>query len=171
MCIGFVALETFIPTDEYKQWSKLFHLEEVVTLDCALCPSLIVDVDSIGEFQEQWQLANVFTDLNWVLQKVKDVKDKQILAIIREPEEDCRGIDVPEGFEFYGYDLIEDDTQISALTNCGGFDKTFSSSDLSRYGLIEDFSKAKAVQLRLEENYPDESHANCTLWAIWRMVL
>jgi len=170
MTIGFVALETFIPTDEYKEWSKLFHLEEVVTLDCALCPSLIVDLDSISEFQEQWKLSNVFIDLNWVLQKVKDVKDKQILAILREPEDDCRGIDHPEGFKFYGYDLIEDDTRISALTNCGGFDKAFSASDLSRYGLIEELRKAKDVQLRLLENYPDEAHADCTLWAIWKMV-
>lgn len=94
-----------------------------------------------------------------------------LLAILREPEEDCRGIDHPEGFKFYGYDLIEDDTRISALTNCGGFDKAFSASDLSRYGLIEEFRKARDVQLRLLENYPDEAHADCTLWAIWKMVL
>lgn len=170
MTIGFVALKTFIPTGKYKEWSKLLHLEEVVSLDCALCPSLIDDLDSISKFQEQWGLSNVFTDLDWVLQKVKDVKDKQILAVLREPEEDCRETGHPEGFKFYGYDLVEDATRISALTNCGGFDKAFSACDLSRYGLIEKLIKAKEIQLRLREHYPDDEHADCTLWAIWKMV-
>lgn len=46
-------------------------------------------------------------------------------------------------FKFYGYDLLEDFTSISALTNCGGFDKAFLPKDISEYGLIIDFKKQR----------------------------
>lgn len=72
-------------------------------------------------------------------------------------------------FKFYGYDLLEDFTSISALTNCGGFDKAFLPKDISEYGLIIDFKKAKVIQQLLMGKYPYEPHADCTLWAIWRM--
>ncbi|MCR3757464.1 hypothetical protein KYB31_00480 [Clostridium felsineum] len=72
-------------------------------------------------------------------------------------------------FKFYGYDLIEDSTRISALTNCGRFDKAFSSNDISEFGLIKEYKKAKEIQSLLLENYPDEEHVDCVLWGIWRM--
>lgn len=74
-----------------------------------------------------------------------------------------------ERFRFYGYDLLEDSTRISTLTNCGGFDNAFSPEDISEYGLIQEFDKAKQIQLLLVDEYPDEEHADCTIWAIRRM--
>lgn len=171
--IGFVALETFVPTNKYLEWSKLFQVEEVVSLDCALCPRIVRDlVEADSNYQqEHWGIfSDIFSNLDWLLDKTSDIEDKQVLAVLKEPEEDCGLAIHLKGFQFYGYDLVEDATRISALTNCGGFDKAFSSCDLSRYGLIEDFEKAKEIQLRLREHYPDDEHANCTLWAIWKMV-
>lgn len=40
MDIGFIAVETFIPSSNYIDWSKLYHLKEVVSIDCALCPRI-----------------------------------------------------------------------------------------------------------------------------------
>lgn len=96
MRIGFVALETFVPTYKYIEGSKLYQVEEVISLDSALCPSLIKNLDGNNKDQlGQWGLySNVFTDLDWVLQKVKDVDDKQILAVLREPEEDFSSADM-----------------------------------------------------------------------------
>lgn len=174
MNIGFVALETFIPTNKYLEWSKLFQVEEVVSLDSALCPRIIKELDE-GDREYQQEHWGTYTDiinnLEWILNKTRNIEDKQILAVVKEPESDCSIAIHPELFQFCGYDLVEDATRISALTNCGGFDKAFSAGDISRYGLIEAFERAKEIQLRLQAYYPDEEHANCTLWAIWKMVI
>jgi hypothetical protein len=54
------------------------------------------------------------------------------------------------------------------LTNCGGFDETFSPSDLNDMGLIDDFVKACDIKKRLLENHPNENHADTNVIAIWR---
>ena len=41
MDIGFVAVETFVPPQYYIDWSKLYHVKEIITFDCALCPRII----------------------------------------------------------------------------------------------------------------------------------
>ncbi|WP_346353352.1 hypothetical protein [Azotosporobacter soli] len=175
MKIGFVALETFVPTKKYLEWSKLFQVEEVVSLDCALCPRIVRELpeDDNGEYQHEYGevFTDIFSNLDWLLNKTRDLEDKQILAVVKEPKEDCARSIHLEGFQFCGYDLVEDATRISALTNCGGFDKAFLASDLSRYGLIEDFAKAKEIQIRLREYYPNEEHADTTRWAIWKMFI
>jgi hypothetical protein len=171
MNIGFIALETFAPTEKYKTWSKLFHVKEIISLDCALCPNIIGDVeekDYVHLKQDEYYF-DISNDLEWLIEKVRGSDDKQILAVIREPEIDCKNIEIDSRFKFCGYDLVEDDTRISALVNCGGFDKAFLPNELSEYGLIEEFEKAKAVQQLLMEKYPYEDHAFCTLWGIWRM--
>lgn len=59
-------------------------------------------------------------------------------------------------------------TSTSALTNCGGFEKSFNNSELSEDGLIKSFTRAKEIQESLKSNYyPEEEHANCVIWAIW----
>ena len=60
-------------------------------------------------------------------------------------------------------------TGISALVNCGGFDRAFASTDLSYCGLLTDHARASEVQDLLRAEYPDEPHADYDLWAIWRM--
>lgn len=107
--------------------------------------------------------------MDWLLDKVGTISNKQILAVTRKPKIDCKNVFCDQRFKFYGYDLIEDQTIISALTNCDGFDKAFQKVDVSTYGLIEGFDRAKEVQLKLKEEYPNEDHANCALWGIWRM--
>jgi hypothetical protein len=64
----------------------------------------------------------------------------------------------------------EGGTGISALVNCGGFDQSFSGAELSECGLLTDYARATAVQQSLLTEYPDESHADCDLWAIWQLL-
>lgn len=73
-----------------------------------------------------------------------------------------------EGFEFIGYDLLDKDFNISALTNCGGFDETFLPSDQNDKGLIDELEKAYDIKRRLLENNPEETHADTNVIAIWR---
>jgi len=72
-------------------------------------------------------------------------------------------------FKFVGYDLIEEQTQISALTNCGGFPDVFSNNELNRFGLIDRFHRACPVRRLLAGRHPEEPHAQCELYAIWRL--
>ena len=73
-----------------------------------------------------------------------------------------------EDYEFLGYDLLDHDFYISALTNCGGFNETFSANDLNENGLIGDYTKAYTIQKRLLKNNPDDYHADTNVIAIWR---
>ncbi len=169
--IGYVAVETFLTTEKYREWSKLHHVKEVVSLDCALCPNVLDNnnEDDLIYLQNDGFYYDIVNNLDKLISKVQNVKDKQILAVSRNPENDCSNLIIDGRFKFYGYDLLEDDTRISALVNCGGFDKAFNPQDISEYGLIKDFKKAKEVQFLLANEYPYENHVFCTLWAIWKM--
>jgi len=83
-----------------------------------------------------------------------------VLALLRSFSDDR--------FAYRGFDLVELQTGIRALVNCGGFPKAFSSSDLSTCGLLIDHAKAMSVRKLLRAGYPDEHHANCDVWAIWQ---
>jgi hypothetical protein len=54
------------------------------------------------------------------------------------------------------------------LTNCGGFNETFLPSYLNAVGLIDEFQKAYAINVRLRANNPLEEHADTNAIAIWR---
>lgn len=41
MDIGFVAVKTFIPSQNYINWSKLDQVKEIISIDCALCPRIL----------------------------------------------------------------------------------------------------------------------------------
>jgi hypothetical protein len=177
MEIWFTAREKFDPSsggawDKYVQWAQLPQLREVISLDTALCPSVFKELT-----EEDWDhnihqdhCISYFRDLDYVLSRVSDQRDSvNILAVVLEPKSNTTRAFDDERFVFYGYDLIDKGSDISALTNCGGFDKAFSSSDVSSVGLLEDYTFAKEVQRRLLQHYPEEPHADCALWAIWRL--
>jgi phospholipid-binding lipoprotein MlaA len=58
---------------------------------------------------------------------------------------------------------------VSALTNCGGFPEVFSGGELNRLGLLSDLSRAKDVRRELRSACPREPHAECDVWALWRL--
>jgi hypothetical protein len=86
----------------------------------------------------------------------------------REPATLCETIHLA-GFEFIGYDLLDVYSGISAVTNCGGFDNAFLPSDLNEYGLISTYGQAYKIKAALISNNPEQSHANCYVWTIWRI--
>lgn len=84
-----------------------------------------------------------------------------------EPNE-TKAEQLERDFEFIGYDLIETDGDVSALVNCGGFDETFKPKELNSYGLISEYDRAKEIQTELPKNNPNEHHADCNLFEVWR---
>ncbi len=88
-----------------------------------------------------------------------------VLAVCREPGDDFAP-DRVVGYRFAGFDLI-DETETSALTNCGGFEGAFEPSELTSLGLVADLARAREIQEALPRLYPAEGHAYCALWAVW----
>jgi len=158
--------------DKYIEWSKLTHLTELVSLDGMLNQILVEpDYDCANDWNhihvvDQYQ-TGFFATLEFVFKRLKAKGKFNLLTVVLEPDQDCRNINVDD-YEFVGYDLIDQEFSISALTNCGGFDETFLPTDLNEKGLIDDFAKAYDIKKRLLENNPDEHHADTNVIAVWR---
>ena len=157
---------------KYIEWSKLKHLTELVSLDGMLNEILVEpdydnadDWDFIHTFEQY--LTGFFTTLEYVLKRLKPKNKYNLLTVVLEPDKDCKDI-IIEGYEFVGYDLLDQEFSISALTNCGGFDETFLPTDLNDKGLIDNFTKAYDIKKRLLENNPAEHHADTNVIAVWR---
>ncbi len=172
----FIATERFDPTDgekwqKYCEWAKIPSLVEVVSLDALLCGHII------KEFQdEDWKhivcedfRLDYFLHFDYLKRRVKDVPRRNILGLYRNPEAHITRPPAADDFGFVGYDLIEEQTQISALTNCGGFPDVFRNDELNRFGLIDSFDRARQVRSALAERHPEEAHAQCEMYAIWRL--
>lgn len=171
----FIATERFDPTDEawkkYFEWAKIPALTEVVGLDGSLCNPVIGEL-----LDEDWNhIVNAdcqlryFYHLDYLLNRVRAAKRRNILGLYRNPEAHIAKAPAAGDWRFIGYELIEEQTHISALTNCGGFPDAFSNEELNRYGLISQFERASEVKRLSVEKHPKEAHANCEMYAIWRL--
>lgn len=176
--IWYTARVTFDPNakaalgwDKYIKWSKLTHLTEVISLD-GILNSLVFEPDLNSK--EDWKyivtegqmITRYFNTIDYIIEKTKNIDHFNLLAVIKEPKENKGKLS--NNFDFIGYDLIERDGMISALTNCGGFDETFLPKDLNEYGLVTEWANAKKIQTNLKVNNPNEPHADCYLYEVWR---
>lgn len=176
MAVVYTAVECFDPGygetwQKFITWSGLTQLREVVSLDSCLCPTFFRDLiveDWQHNVQESIKI-DLFYDLDYVVRRVAGADRVNVLALIENPtDEEVRSFS-DRRFVFRGFDLVELATGISALVNCGGFDKAFCSADLSECGLLTGHAQALSIQKLLRDEYPDDSHADCELWAIWQM--
>src|SRR6478672_8839663 len=94
----------------YVEWSKIYHLKELVSLDNMLC-ELAMEVNYESEEVYNYMLVengyatDLFNSLEFVLSKVENKSHFNLLTIIKEPAQECRNI-VLDGFEFKGYELL-----------------------------------------------------------------
>jgi hypothetical protein len=172
----YIATETFTSRHEtwanYIAFSGLSQLDEVVSLDGALCGTLLPETKD-----EYWPhivneefMLNFFVDLDFLLAQLPEVAERNLLCVYRNPSNEPQAPAGPVNFELLGYDLVEGMTGISALTNCGGFPDVFDNSELSSKGLLTSHARALEVQSELRARYPGDPHAFCHLWAIFRAV-
>ena len=172
----FIATERFDPSDgekwqKYCEWANIPGLVEVVSFDWLLCKHLIKefrDEDWHHIVCEDFRL-DYFYHLDYLKERIQDVTRRNVLGLYRNPEAHITVPPAPGDFGFIGYDLIEEQTQISALTNCGGFPDVFRNDELNRFGLIDCFERACEVRRLLAERHPEEAHAGCEMYAIWRL--
>jgi len=172
----FIATERFDPSGgeawrKYFDWAKIPALTEVVNLDGSLCNPVIGEL-----LEEDWNhIVNsdyqlrYFYHLDYLLNRVQAVKRRNILGLYRNPEIHIAKAPVAGDFRFMGYDLIDEQTHISALTNCGGYPDAFSNEELNSCGLISQFERASEVKKLLAEKHPEDAHAQCEMYAIWRL--
>lgn len=155
--------------DKYVEWSRLNQLEELVSLD-GILNDLTFEPNFDTDFQEiltdENKVIPFFKSFDYVKKKSSHLDYYNLLAVIREPSEKMQNLE--RDFDFIGYDLIETDGNISALTNCGGFDETFKPHEQNKYGLISEYVRAKEIQQEVPKNNPGEHHAECYLFEIWR---
>jgi hypothetical protein len=175
--IWYTASEKFDPAHGaewagYFEWAKIPQLRELISLDTMRrTPELnhLNAADWEHNVQQNY-LTHFFRDLDYLLERLNHIRGEiNILAACQEPEFEMRGVLKDPRFEFAGYDLIGFG-DISAITNCGGFDQAFQTADISGVGLFDTFELARQVQDRLRRYYPNEHHADCDVWAIWRMT-
>jgi hypothetical protein len=177
MALWYIATEVFTPHageawTNYIAWSGLTQLEEVVSLDPMLCPTLLPDIKD-----EYWPhivnedfMLNFFTDLAFLLAQLPDTPERNLLCVIRNPPPTLSPTLHGDRFGLLGYDLVDVHGSASALTNCGGFPHVFDNRELSCKGLITSHARALHVQSDLRAKHPEDFHANCHVWGIYRAV-
>ena len=171
----FVAKRPFDPTvgdawARFVAWSGLPQLREVVSLDTMLCPTVpekLTATDWDYNVHADYQVF-FFRSLPYLMERIQAEGALNILAVLQKPTAaDLAAVTLP-GFGFAGFDVVDACGDVSALTNCGGFEGVFANSEISALGLLSDLSRAREVQALLRLQYPEEPHADCHVWAIWR---
>ena len=160
--------------DAYANWRKLPQLVEVVTIEDHYMPlrnqltvedwASVASADEVGPplcFRDLERLQRAIA-------RISPTLPLNLLCVFREPTEPP--IAPQSSFTFLGYDLIEDKTGVSAVTNCGGqFAAVIEDGEINARGLIDTFDRAKEIQRELPKSYPQDPHACCSLWAIFRV--
>jgi hypothetical protein len=173
----FVAKRRFDPSAgerwaQYVAWSGLTQLTELVSLDEILCPTLperLVPADWEYNVQADY-LTSYFRSLDYLRQRVAREPEINLLAVLQNPSAGLVERVALPGFEFVGFDLLDVHGDVSALTNCGGFDEVFAGTELSNQGVLTDLGRAYEVQRGLRALIPAQSHAECHVWAVWRLA-
>jgi hypothetical protein len=173
----FVAKRRFDPSAgerwaKYVAWSGLTQLTELVSLDEILCPTLpdrLIPADWEFNVHADY-LTSYFCSLDHLRQRVASEPEINVLAVLQNPSAELvERVDLP-GFEFIGFDLLDVHGDVSALTNCGGFGEVFAGAELSDRGVLTDLERAYEVQRGIRSLIPGQSHAECHVWAIWRLA-
>ena len=148
--LRYFGADRFLPNKSYKQ-SNQGHIDckEIVSFDCGL--------------HEMYEIETMDSPLRHNTQ--------QIIAVILRPDFEPIEQMKNRGFTFCGYDLVEEATTISAITNCGGMFASIPYDKLTEYGLLPTYKDAVYTQLALIEEDPYESHAYCMICEIWRKIV
>jgi hypothetical protein len=153
------------------QWSGFNHVSEVVSTDGMLCPNLVaelLDEDWKHNIQEDCK-TSLFHDLHYLMDRVcYDPKQHNLLSLVQAPQ---APVLAERGFEFCGYDILDEWGSVSVLTNCGGFPDIFPVSELNRCALLSDFARAQHIAKAIRAANPDEPHCGgCRVWSLCRRL-
>jgi hypothetical protein len=156
----------------YIEWSGFHHIQEIVSIDTMLCPSLIdtlIDDDWKFNIHADYRVY-FFHNLEYLKRRIKYESSRHnILALTEQP---TSIVAPPSGFTYCGYDIIDSFDSISVLTNCGTFSSIFSANDINQFGLVEDLDRATQIADSIREANPDDDHCcDCHVWGIARYTI
>ncbi|WP_069997860.1 hypothetical protein [Cellulosilyticum sp. I15G10I2] len=90
--IGFMAVEKFDSSygdtwTIFVEWSKLYQLRELVSIDCVLCPQVFKpesddDFENLVPNEMQY---SIYKNLEWLILRTGHIAEKQILAVLYKP--------------------------------------------------------------------------------------
>jgi hypothetical protein len=174
----YVAADRFDRTsdgwEDYAKWRGLPQLVEVVSIEN---PSI---VRATHLNAEEWACVAAdlgvgpnyfcFTDLACLQNCLarNGLAAPMLLCIFKNPDRAPDRSELPLGFELLGYDLVEDRTGVSSVSNCKGFLAASPHSEISECCLVRDFAAAREMQEQMPRLFPGDPHANCSVWAIAR---
>ena len=148
--LRYFGADRFFPNGNFKEFNAWkIDCEEIVSFDCCL--------------HEMYEIESPDSPLR--------PDTQQIIAVIPRPNSEPVEQMSNRGFTFCGYDLVEEDTTISSITNCGGGFTSVPYKKLTEYGLLPTYRDAVLTQLALIEEDPDEPHAYCMICEIWRKLV
>ena len=153
----------------YIEWSGFRHINELVSTDSMLCPSLI---DTLIEADWEFNIhadnrVYFFHDYEYLKRRISyDASRHNLLAITERPTQAPHPID---GFAFCGYDILDSDDSISVLTNCGAFPSIYTADDLNQFGLITDLGRVTKIAETIRDTNAEDHHCcDCRVWGIAR---
>ena len=148
--VRYFGSNRFFPDDRFKEIpSGKMSCDEIVSFDCGLF--------------DMYELESLDSPLR--------PDTQQIVAVILRPDIDPIENMATKGFIFCGYDLVDESTAISAITNCGGEFTSIPYEKLTEFGLLPTYKDAVLTQLALVKENPDEPHAYCMICEIWRKLV
>ena len=148
--LRYFGSDRFFPNESFKEFiGEKIDCKEIVSFDCCL--------------MDMYELESADAALR--------PDTQQIIAVILRPYLDPMVYMENRGFTFCGYDLVEADTSISAITDCGGDFTSIPYEKLTEFGLLPTYRDAVLTQLALVEEAPDEPHAYCMICEIWRKLV
>lgn len=148
--LRYFGADRFFPNDKFKEFlGRQMDAKEIVSFDCCLF--------------EMYEIESHDSPLSSDTQ--------QIIAVILRPNLEPIEYMETRGFTFCGYDLVEEETLISAITDYGGGFDSIPYEKLTQYGLLPTYQDAVLAQLALVEEEPDEPHAYCIICEVWRKLV
>ena len=148
--VRYFGADRFFPNDKFKEFTEgRIDTKEIVSFDCGLF--------------EMYEIGSHDSPLR--------ANTQQIVAVILRPNLDPIEYMEKRGFTFCGYDLVEEETSISAITNCDGRFDSIPYEKLTEYGLLPTYKDAVLTQLALVEDEPEEPHAYCIICEVWRKLV
>lgn len=145
--IRYFAADRFFSNDKFSRGK--INCKEIVSFDCGL--------------HEMNEIESLDSPL--------PPDTQQIMAVIFRPNIEPMEHMERCGFTFCGYDLVEEATSISAITNCGELFTSVPYDKLTEFGLLPTYKDAVLTQLALIDEEPQESHAYCMICEIWRKLV
>ena len=148
--VRYFGADRFFPDNKFKEFlGRKMDVKEIVSFDCCL--------------YEMYEIESHDSPLS--------PDTQQIIAVILCPNLEPIEYMETRGFTFCGYDLVEEETLISAITDYGGGFNSIPYEKLTEYGLIPTYKDAVLAQLALVEEEPEEPHAYCIICEVWRKLV